>query len=105
MAGAPGDAQDAESVVSVGSSDDSSDSYNGDDARCYLREQNAAMDRYSEATHESVCLEFALNASQTALTTAEGETNAVRAQLAVFDGKVVGKYFETTLYLIIILFP
>ena len=90
-------AQDVESAASTGSSDDSSDSYNGDDARRYLCEQNAAMDHYSEVTHESGRLEFALNASQTALATIEGETNAVWAQLAASDARVMGKFFKITL--------
>ena len=97
--------QDVESAASAGSSDDSSDSYNGDDARRYLHEWNAAMDRYSEVTPERGHLEFTLNASQTALATVEGETNTVRAQLATSDARVVGKSFKTTLYLIITLFP
>ena len=58
------------------------------------------MDRYSEATHESGHLEVALNASQAALATAEGETNAVWAQLAASDARVAGKFLKITLYLI-----
>ena len=56
-------AQGAESVAPVGSSNDSSDSYNGDDACHYLRERNAAMDCYSEVTRESDHLEIALSTS------------------------------------------
>ena len=58
------------------------------------------MDRYSEATHESGHLEVALNSSQAALATTEGDTNAARAQLAASDARVVGKFFKITLYLI-----
>ena len=63
------------------------------------------MDRYLEVTHERGHVEFALNASQIALATVEGETNTVWAQLVTFDARVVGKSFETTLYLIITPFP
>ena len=58
------------------------------------------MDRYSEETHESDRLEVTLNASQAALAAVEGETNAVQAQLAASDARVMGKFFKTTSYLI-----
>lgn len=59
VAGPSGATQDAKSVAPMGSSDDSSDSYNGDDAHRYLHEQNAAMDHYSEATRVNGHLEIA----------------------------------------------
>lgn len=67
---------DARSVAPAGSSSDSSDSYNRDDAWCFLHERNEVWDLYFDATHEIGRLEFCLNASKTALATAEGETNA-----------------------------
>lgn len=79
--------------------DFSSDSYNEDDTRHYLHERNDAMDWYSEATHENGCLEFTLNTSQAGLTTTEGESSAVWAQLAESDARVMGKTFTKTLYL------
>ena len=59
------------------SSLDSSDSYNGDDARRFLREWRAAQNRYSEATRENGQLEICLGASQAALHAAEEEASAV----------------------------
>ena len=47
-----GGSSDAASFVSASSSD-SSDSYNGDDARRYLHEWRMAQNRYSEATSEN----------------------------------------------------
>jgi hypothetical protein len=58
------------------------------------------MDCYSEVTHVSGRLEIALSASLATLATTEGETNAVRAQLAASDAKVAGKFFKIILYLI-----
>ena len=49
------------------SSSDSSDSYNGDDARRYLHEWRMAQNRYSEATSENGQLEIHLGVSQAAL--------------------------------------
>ena len=62
-AGPSGAAQDAKSVALAGSSDDSYNSYNGDDARRYLHERNMAMDHYSEVTRERGHLEITLIAS------------------------------------------
>ena len=45
------------------SSLDSSDLYNGDDARCFLQEWRVAQNRYSEATRENGQLEIRLEAS------------------------------------------
>ena len=59
------------------SSLDSSDSYNGDDARRFLREWRAAQNRYSEVTRENGQLEICLGASQAALHAAEEEASAV----------------------------
>ena len=73
------------------SSSDSSDSYNGDDARCYLHEWRMAQNRYSEVTWENDQLEIRLGVSQAALHAAEEEASAVRAWLAESDVMVVGK--------------
>ena len=74
-AGGPSDA--ASSVPALSS--DSSDSYNGDDARCYLHEWRMAQNRYSEATWENGQLEIRLGVSQAALHAAKEEASAVRA--------------------------
>ena len=73
------------------SSSDSSDSYNGDDARRFLREWRVAQNRYSKATQENGQLEIRLRVSQAALHAAEEEASAVRAWLAESDSTVVGK--------------
>ena len=57
------------------SSSDSSDSYNGDEARHFLREWRAAQDRYSEATRENGQLEIRLGVSQAGLHAAEEEAS------------------------------
>ena len=44
-------------------SSDSFDSYNGDDARRFLREWRAAQNRYSEVTRENGQLEIRLGVS------------------------------------------
>jgi hypothetical protein len=59
-----------------------------------------ATDRYSKVNRESGRLEIALSASQVALAIVEGETSAVRAQLATSDARVAGKFFKITVYLI-----
>ena len=86
-AGGPSDV--ASSVLA--SLSDSSDSYNGDDARCYLHEWRMAQNHYSEATWENSQLEICLGVSQTALHVAEEEASAVRAWLAESDAMVTGK--------------
>ena len=75
---------DAASFV-LASSLDSSDSYNGDDARCYLHEWRMAQNCYSEAIWENDQLEICLEVSQAALHAAEEEASAVRAWLAESD--------------------
>ena len=75
----------------LASSSDSSDSYNGDDARRYLHEWRMAQNRYSEATWENGQLETHLGFSQAALHTAEEEASTVRAWLAESDAMVAGK--------------
>ena len=57
-----GGPSDAASSVPVSSSD-SSDSYNGDDARSYLHEWRMAHNRYSEVTWENGQLEIHLGVS------------------------------------------
>ena len=61
------------------SSSDSSNSYNGDDAQCYLHEWRMAQNHYFEATWENDQLEICLEVSQAAHHVAEEEANAVRA--------------------------
>ena len=73
-----GGPSDATSFVPVSSSD-SSDSYNGDDARYYFHEWRMAQNRYFEATWENGQLEIRLGISQAALHAAEEEASAVRA--------------------------
>ena len=86
-AGGPSDA--ASSMLA--SSSDSSDSYNGDDARRYLHEWRMAQNCYFEVTRENGQLEIRLGVSQAALHAAEEEASAVRARLAESDAMVVGK--------------
>ena len=81
---------DAASSVSASSSD-SFDSYNGDNARCFLQEWRAAQNCYSEATRENGQLEIYLGVSQTTLHATEEEASAVRARLAESDAMVAGK--------------
>ena len=81
-------------MVPVASSSDSVDSYDGDDARRFHHEWNAAVNHYSETTWHNAQLEFALNASQVALSAMEAEANMVLAQLAESDARVVGKIFN-----------
>ena len=85
-----GEPSDAASSAPASSSD-SFDSYNGDDARRFLREWRAAQDRYSEATQENGQLEIHLGVSQAALHATEEEASAARARLAKSDAMVVGK--------------
>ena len=73
-----GGPSDAASSVPASSSD-SSDSYNGDDARRYLHEWRMAQNYYSKATWENGQLEIRLRVSQAALHAAEEEASAVRA--------------------------
>ena len=85
-----GGPSDATSFVPVSSSD-SSDSYNGDDARCYLHEWRMGQNRYSEATWENGQLETRLGVSQATLHAAEEEASVVRARLAKSNAMVAGK--------------
>ena len=81
-------------MVQVASSSNSADSYNRDDVRCFRREWNVVVDRYSEATRRNGQLEFALNAFQATLSIMEAEANMVWAQLAESDARVAGKIFN-----------
>ena len=63
----------------VASFSDSSDLYNGDDARRYLHEWDEALGHSWEAAQETEHLEATLIASQTALTTVEGESTVTWA--------------------------
>ena len=84
-----GGPSDVASIVPASSSD-SSDSYNGDDARRYLHEWRMAQNCYSEATWETGQPEIRLGVSQAALHAAEEEANAARARLTESDAAVVG---------------
>ena len=83
-------ARGAKSAAAASSSGRSSDSYNGDDARCYLRWWKGTHDLYSEATREIVRLQLCLEVTQAALTAAEGEASTARAMLSAADGRVAG---------------
>ena len=84
-------------MVQAASSSDSADSYNGDDARRFRHEWNAAVDRYSKATRQNGPLEFSLNTSQATLSAVKVEANVVQAQLVESDARVVGKTFKKSL--------
>ena len=73
------------------SSSGSSNSYDGNDARCFFREWRAAEDRYSEVIWNNGQLEIHLGVFQAALNAAEEEASAVQARLAESDTTVVGK--------------
>lgn len=66
-------------------------SYNGDDAQRFLRELNETRNLYFEVTRDAGPLESCLEATQAALTAAEGETSATRELLAAADSWVAGK--------------
>ena len=72
-------------------SSDSSNSYNGDDARRFFQEWRAAEDRYSEVIQNNGQLEIHLGVFQAALNVAEEEASAIRAWLAESDAMVAGK--------------
>ena len=80
----------AKSAAAASSSGGSGDSYNGDDARRYLRWWKGTRDLYSKATREIVHLKLCLEVTQGALTAAEGEASTARAMLSAVDGRVVG---------------
>ena len=75
----------------LASSLDSSDSYNGDDARHYLHEWRMDQNHYFEVTWEAGQLEIRLGVFQAALHVAEEEASAVRAWLAESEATVAGK--------------
>ena len=83
------------------SSSDSSDSYNGDDARCFLREWRTAQDHYSEATWENDQLKICLGVSKAALHTTEEEASAARAWLAESDAMVACKMDSENIFTLI----
>ena len=83
------------------SSSDSSDSYNGDDARRFLREWRAAQNRYSEVTQENGLLEICLEASQATLHAAEEEASVLRARLVESDAAVTGKMGFRDIFILI----
>ena len=100
-AGGPSDA--ASSMTT--SLSDSSDSYNGDDARRYLHEWRMAQNHYSEATWETGQLEICLGVSQASLHAVEEEANAARERLIELDAAVAGKMsLRDTFILILVVF-
>ena len=83
-------ARGAKSTAATSSSGGSGDSYNGDDARHYLRWCKGTRNLYSEATREIVRLQLCLEVTQAALTAAEGEASTARVMLSAADGRVAG---------------
>ena len=69
----------------------SSNSYDGDDARCFFQEWRAAKNRYSEAIQSNDQLEIRLGVLQAALNVAEEGANVIQARLAESDAAVAGK--------------
>ena len=96
-AGEPFDAVSSAPASSL----DSSDSYNGDDARRFLREWRAAQNRYSEVTQENGLLEICLEASQATLHAAEEEACAIRARLVESNTTVTGKTSFRDIFILI----
>jgi hypothetical protein len=96
----PGAAHDTHSATQAASSSDFANSYKGDDARRFHHEWNATINHYSEATRHNGQLKFALNASQAALSAAEGEANMVRVQLAESDARVASKTFKASAFFV-----
>ena len=88
---------EAQPAASATSFVDSSDSYNGDDARCYLHKRDEALGHHWDATKEIERLEAALAASQTTLAAVEGESSAAWAWLAESNARVVGRIFRRNL--------
>ena len=83
-------ARGAKSAAAASSSGGFGDSYNGDDARRYLRWWKGTHDLYSKATREIVRLQLCLEVTQAALSAAEGEASTSRAMLSTADGRVTG---------------
>ena len=83
-------ARGAKSAAAASSSGGSGDSYNGGDARHYLRWWKGTHDLYSKATREIVRLQLCLEVTQAALSAAEGEASTSRAMLSTADGRVTG---------------
>jgi hypothetical protein len=73
------------------SSSGSADSYDGSDARRFLRQRNEVCDFYSEATCKVGRLEFCVEATQAELSTTEGETSTTHALLVDTNARVVGR--------------
>lgn len=95
---------EAQPAASAASFVDSSDSYNGDDAWCYLHKWDEALGHHWDVTQETERLEAALAASQTALTTVEGESSAARARLADSNARVTGRPFRRNHVLLLFCF-
>ena len=91
---------DAASSV-LASSLDSSNSYNDDDARRFLREWRAAQNCYSEVTRENGQLEIRLGVSQATIHAVEEVASATRAWLAESDAMVAGKMNSRNAFILI----
>ena len=88
-------------AVAPNSSSDSFDFYNGDDARCFLREWKTTQDRYSKATQKNGQLEIRLGASQATLHTTEEEASVAWAWLAESNAMVAGKMDSKNTFILI----
>jgi hypothetical protein len=91
MAGGTSNAARGAPPIASASSLGSADSYSGDDTRRFLHQWNETRDLYSRATREVGHLELCLEATQAALSAADGETSAARAMLADADARVASK--------------
>ena len=72
-------ARGAKSAAAASCSGGSGDSYNGDDARRYIRWWKGTRDLYSETTREIVRLQLCLEVTQDTLTAAMSEASTTRA--------------------------
>jgi len=72
-------ARGAKSAAAASCSGGSGDSYNGDDARRYIRWWKGTRDLYSETTREIVRLKLYLEVTQDTLIVAKSEASTTRA--------------------------
>ena len=93
------------------SSSGSSNSYDGDDARCFFQEWRAAKDRYSEVIQKNGQLEIRLGVFQAALNAAKEEGSTIQAWLAKSDTTVAGKmismntsFLASTVFVLIVFY-
>ena len=85
----------------LASSSSSSNSYDGDDARCFFQEWRAAEDRYSKAIQNNCQLEICLGVFQAVLNAAKEEASVVRAWLAESDVAVAGKMISMNVSILV----